>query len=518
MSDYLSLLVQKILQAPVYKAAEISPLELAPNISEKLGNDIRLKREDLQRVTSFKIRGAYNCMANLDVASKEKGVITASAGNHAQGIAYSSKLLEIKSKIVMPITTPSIKVDAVKKFGGSWAEVLLVGENFDQAKSFAINLSQQEYITYVPPFDHIDVIAGQGTVGKEVFEQWQHIDYIFVPVGGGGLIAGIAAYLSYVAPEVQVIGVEHEESACLTEAIRQGKRVILPHVGLFCDGVAVSQIGEITFNILNSQKPSHTAKLLEEVVTCSNDEVCAAVKDIYDENRSIVEPSGALALAGLKKYLEINSLKNKKCVAVVSGSNMDFDTLRYISERNEIGEKKEAIFAVKIPEQKGAFLNFCRSLEGRRITEFNYRFNPFTIDSAAVFVGIGLKEGKIEHQLIIEKLNKLNYQIFDLTDDEIAKNHIRHLIGGHLTEYDELLFSITFPERPNALLSFLEKLGNQFNISLFHYRNHGAAEGRVIIGFQENETRLIAIMQALNMIGYDYQDITNNIGYQIFLG
>lgn len=518
----LSSLVRKILQASVYDVAVITELEQANKLSARFHNDIRFKREDTQPVLSFKLRGAYNCMDKLTEADKQKGVICASAGNHAQGVAYSANHMQVKAVIVMPETTPDIKVNAVKKFGGQWAEVVLFGDNFELAKQHAIELSQQQNLTYVPPFDNMDVIAGQGTIGKEIYEQWQQVDYVFVATGGGGLVAGVAAYFGDIAPHVKVVAVEAAESACLQLALQAGKREILPQVGLFNDGVAVAQIGELPFEVVQLQKSDASGILIEpQVVTCTNDEVCAAVKDVFEENRCIVEPSGALAIAGMKNYLSQHQVRGKNCVAIVCGANMNFDRLRYIAERTEIGENKEAIFAVNLPERTGAFLEFCRSLEGRSITEFNYRVRckhtPESLDPASIFVGIALKEGQQERALLAKQFQQHNYQAFDLTDDEIAKTHIRYLIGGHAGIEDEQLFRVVFPERPNALLNFLETLGQDFNITLFHYRNHGAAEGRVLVGLQASNDRSRKIQDALNDIGYTCEPITDNKGYQMFL-
>lgn len=508
----LSRLVRKILQATVYDVAIESPLDAAPRISERVNNNIRFKREDLQPVFSFKLRGAYNRISQLSTEQLSKGVICASAGNHAQGVAYSGQKLGIDTIIVMPGTTPDIKVNAVKRLGG---KVVLHGDSFDVANQYAIQRAAQDGLTFIPPYDDEIVIAGQGTIGLEILKQWRNVDYVFVAVGGGGLISGVAAYLGDVAPHVKVIGVEAEDAACLKVALESNQRIKLPQVGLFADGTAVAQIGELPFDIVRLQKSDHSGPIVDpEVVTCTTDEICAAIKDVFEENRSIVEPSGALALAGLKKYVAEHQLEGKNMVSIVCGANMNFDRLRYIAERTELGEKREAIFAVTIPEKTGAFLDFCRALQGRGITEFNYRHNGSAI--AQVFVGISLKNGAIEHQEIFNKLST-DYQVVDLTDDEIAKLHIRHLIGGHAHLDDEHLFRVEFPERPGALLTFLEKLGQQFNISLFHYRNHGAAEGRVLMGLQQGKHAYQDMINELDNIGYPYQQISNNAGYQLFL-
>ncbi|MFA9485527.1 MULTISPECIES: threonine ammonia-lyase, biosynthetic [unclassified Moraxella] len=510
LSDY----VRAIITATVYDVAVRTPLEKAEKLSTRFGNNIRLKREDLQPVFSFKLRGAYNRISQLSDEQKVKGIICASAGNHAQGVAYSANRLKLNNLIVMPKTTPDIKVQAVKAFGGN---VYLHGDSFDEANRFAMDKANTDGMTYIAPYDDELVIAGQGTVALELSQDWREMEYVFVPVGGGGLVAGVAAFLGEVAPHVKVIAVESEGSACLKVALADGERTRLPQVSLFADGVAVAQIGQIPFDVVNLTKSNGQGKVVDDVITCNNDEICASIKDIFEENRHIVEPSGALALAGLKKYAKEHNLAGKNCVAIISGANMNFDRLRYIAERTEIGENKEAIFAVRLPEQTGAFLDFCRVLEGRNITEFNYRLDATNPAVAQVFVGIGLKEGQAERTTLMRIFDKDNYEAYDLTDDEVAKTHIRYLIGGHGRLTDERLFRIMFPERPGALLNFLEKLGQDFNITLFHYRNHGAAEGRVLVGLQASKNSLRHIVDALTEIGYECEDLTNNIGYGVFL-
>ena len=515
----LSRLVRQILQATVYDVAIETPLEAAPRISEKLNNNIRFKREDLQPVFSFKLRGAYNRISQLSKLQLERGVITASAGNHAQGVALSGQKLGITAIIVMPKTTPDIKVQAVKRLGG---QVVLHGDSFDVANKYAIQRAKDEGLTFIPPYDDELVMAGQGTIANEILRQWRDVEYVFVAVGGGGLIAGVAAYLGDVAPHVKVIPVEYDESACLKAAFEANERVILPSVGLFADGTAVAQIGEKPFEVIQLQKSDNSGPIVErEVILVNTDEICAAIKDTYDECRSIVEPSGAMALAGIKKYVEQHGLEHKNMVSIVCGANMNFDRLRYIAERTELGERKEAIFAVTIPEEKGSFLNFCRALQGRNITEFNYRADskksPDSMEPAAIFVGIALKEGDKERQTIRTQLAADGYTAHDLTDDDVAKSHIRHLIGGHAHVENEQLLQVTFPERPGALLTFLEKLGDDFNITLFHYRNHGAAEGRVLVGLQASEGNSRQLQDALLDIGYDCNMLNDNIGYQLFL-
>lgn len=503
-----------ILQATVYDVAHTTPLDKAHKLSTRLGCDIRLKREDLQPVFSFKLRGAYNKISQLSDDEKSKGVICASAGNHAQGVAFSAHKLGLKNLIVMPKTTPDIKVQAVKALGG---QVLLHGDSFDDANRFAQTLAQQDGMTYIAPYDDPLVIAGQGTVGLELVQQWRAVEYVFVATGGGGLLAGVAAYLGAVAPHIKVVAVEPDGASCLKVALDNGKPVKLPQVSLFADGVAVAQIGTKPFEIINLTKSNGLGKLIEnEVVTCTNDEICAAIKDIFEENRAIVETAGALAVAGMKKFIKTHKLQNKNCIAIISGANINFDRLRYVAERTEIGENKEAIFAVKLPEQTGAFLDFCRVLQGRNITEFNYRLDATNPSTAQVFVGVALKEGQNERATIAKRLGEGGYEAYDLTDDETAKTHIRYLIGGHGRLADEKLFRVMFPERPNALLDFLEKLGQDFNISLFHYRNHGAAEGRVLVGLQASGSSG-QIVDALTHIGYECEDLSDNLGYQVFL-
>ncbi|PVZ84037.1 threonine ammonia-lyase, biosynthetic [Serratia sp. S1B] len=507
-------LVRQILQATVYDVAIESPLEAAPRISQKLNNNIRLKREDLQPVFSFKLRGAYNRISQLPKEQLQRGVITASAGNHAQGVALSGAKLGIPAIIVMPQTTPDIKVQAVKRLGG---QVVLHGDAFDAANKYAQQRAQEEGLTFIPPYDDELVIAGQGTIANEIHRQWREVDYIFVAVGGGGLISGIAAYFGEVAPHVKVVGVEYDESACLKAALAANERVVLPQVGLFADGTAVAQIGALPFDILRMEKSDGSGKIIEpEVITVNTDEICAAIKDTYDETRSIVEPSGAMALAAIKKFVAETNIQGKNMVSIVCGANMNFDRLRYIAERTELGEHREAIYAVTIPEEKGSFLNFCRALQGRNITEFNYRCNDE--HSAQVFVGISLKGGQAERKEIFESL-KASYDVDDLSDDEVAKLHIRYLIGGHASINNERLFRVEFPERPGALLTFLERLGPNHNITLFHYRNHGAAEGRVLVGLQATDAdeQPDVLIETLEKITYPYEEISQNLGYKRFL-
>ncbi len=500
--------VKKILRARVYDVAIETPIDEAQQLSKRFDNRILLKREDLQPVFSFKLRGAYNKVAQLTPEQLARGVICASAGNHAQGLALAAAKLGIKATIVMPKTTPHIKVDAVRSRG---AKVILHGDTYDEASQHAQQLVEEKQLTYIHPFDDPDVIAGQGTVGMEILRQHTGpLDAVFVPVGGGGLCAGVAAFVKYVRPDIKVFAVEADDAACLKAAMDAGKRVTLPHVGLFADGAAVARIGKETFKILR--------KTIDGVITVTTDEICAAIKDIFDDTRSIAEPAGALALAGLKKYIETHNVKDQTLLAIDSGANTNFDRLRYISERTEIGEQREAILTVTIPEKPGAFKTFCSALGKRNITEFNYRFADR--QSAQIFVGMQVAPGGGDRIELIEELRAKNYAALDLTDNEMAKLHIRHMVGGHAPACvdDEVLYRFEFPERPGALLNFLTHLGARWNISMFHYRNHGAAYGRVLVGMQVPGSEHKALQQFLQELSYPYQCETENPAYQLFLG
>ncbi len=498
--------VKKILRSRVYDLAVESPLDEARTLSRRLKNRVLLKREDLQPVFSFKLRGAYNKIAHLTPEQQQKGVICASAGNHAQGVAMSARELGIKGVIVMPQTTPDIKVNAVKSMGG---QAVLAGDSYDEAYAHAVKLAEEKGYTFVHPYDDVDVIAGQGTVAMEILRQCTgDIDAIFVPVGGGGLAAGVAAYVKYVRPEVKVIAVEPEDAACLAAAMKAKKRVTLEHVGLFADGVAVAQIGAETWKVLKEH--------VDEVITASTDEICAAIKDIFDDTRSIAEPAGALALAGLKKYVAREKCEGRTLIAIDSGANMNFDRLRHISERTEIGEKREGVFAVTLPEKAGAFKAFCQTLGKRNITEFNYRYADAR--DAHVFVGLQLRNGDEERRDLKALLDKKGYAALDLSDDEMAKLHIRHLVGGHAGISDERLFRFEFPERPGALMNFLTRIDASWNISLFHYRNHGAAYGRVLVGLQLGDRPHKELLESLKAVGYPFQEETDNPAYKLFLG
>lgn len=505
-SPLLQSYVKKILRARVYDVAIESPLDEARSLSRRLKNKVLLKREDLQPVFSFKLRGAYNKIAHLSPEQQQKGVICASAGNHAQGVALAARELGIKGVIVMPQTTPDIKVNAVKSMGG---QVVLAGDSYDEAFAHASKLAEEKAYTYVHAYDDPDVIAGQGTVAMEILRQHNGpIDAIFVPVGGGGLAAGVAAYVKYVRPEIKVIAVEPEDAACLAAAIKAKKRATLDHVGLFADGVAVAQIGAETWKVLKDH--------IDEVITISTDEMCAAIKDIFDDTRSIAEPAGALALAGLKKYVAREKCEGRTLIAIDSGANMNFDRLRHISERTEIGEKREGVFAVTLPEKAGAFKAFCQTLGKRNITEFNYRYAD--AKDAHVFVGLQLRGGDEERHDIKTLLDKKGYAALDLSDDEMAKLHIRHLVGGHAGLKDERLFRFEFPERPGALMNFLTRIEARWNISLFHYRNHGAAYGRVLVGLQLGGRSHKELLESLKAVGYPFQEESDNPAYKLFLG
>ena len=500
--------IKKILNARVYSAARETPLEPARNLSQRLHNTVLIKREDLQPVFSFKIRGAYNRIANLSKTERTRGIICASAGNHAQGVAYSAQLLHIQAIIVMPKTTPAIKVDAVRSHGGKYVKVVLHGDAFDEAAAHSRKLMQKKGLTYIHPYDDPDTIAGQGTIAREIVHQCSRaMDAIFVPVGGGGLIAGIAAYIKYLQPATKVIGVEFEESACLQAALKAGKRVVLSQVGIFADGVAVAQIGAYPWEICQNS--------VDEVITVNADEICGAVKDMFDDTRSVSEPAGALALAGLKKYVHTNNTTGETYVAIASGANMNFDRLRYVAEQAEVGEEREALLAVTIPERPGAFLAFCKLIDGRSVTEFNYRYDDAR--DANIFVGLQIQDRDECHQLITT-LQSAGYAVLDLTDNQIAKSHIRHMVGGRSHHAaDEILYSFVFPERPGALLTFLKRIGQRWNISLFHYRNHGAAYGRVLCGFQVPYSEGHQFRTKLDALGYTYQDESHNPVYRLFL-
>lgn len=501
-TDYL----QRIRDARVYDVASATPLELANNLSERLGNRILLKREDLQPVFSFKLRGAYNKLTTLPEQTLQAGIICSSAGNHAQGVALAAKRKEIRAVIVMPVTTPSIKVEAVKSLGG---EVILHGDTYDDAYAHARQLEKEQQLTFIHPFDDPDVIAGQGTIGMEILEQTNtRISAVFVPVGGGGLISGIAAYIKAVDPGIQVIGVEPDDSAAMRESLAAGKPVVLDHVGIFADGVAVRRVGDETFRLCR--------ELVDDIVTVDTDQICAGIRDIFEDTRSIVEPAGALAVAGAKKYLADSGIQNETFVAINSGANVNFDRLRHIAERAAVGEQREMLLAVEIPEQKGSFRNFCEAIGRRSITEFNYRYSNSI--KAHIFVGVELHHGYAERQELIDKLSSLGYPLEDLSDNEVAKLHIRHMVGGPATGIEnERLFRFEFPERPGALLDFLQAVGTDWNISLFHYRNHGSDYGRILAGIQVPPQEADELESHLSKLGYAHWEESDNPAYAMFL-
>lgn len=497
---------KRVEQASVYDVAVKTPLERAAGLSKRLNNEVWIKREDLQPVYSFKLRGAYNKIAHLSDAEKEKGVITASAGNHAQGVALAANRLGLKALIFMPKTTPDIKVSSVQDLG---AEIELVGNAYDDAYEHAMDRAKTSGMTFIHPYDDPDVIAGQGTVAKEIIEQLaSKPDIVFVPVGGGGLIAGVSAYLKSIDPEIRIVGVEPDDAPCMYEALKAGKRVVLDQVGIFADGVAVKQVGEEPFRVAQT--------CVDDMVLVSTDEICAAIKDIFDDTRSITEPAGALAVAGMKKYVEDKKINNQRLVAIDSGANINFDRLRHVAERSELGEHREALFAVTIPEEIGSFKKFCELIGMRGMTEFNYRYADAKI--AHIFVGVQLRNGLDEKNELLKSLRDHHYVVEDMTDNEMAKLHVRYMVGGHGNGVEnERLFRFEFPERPGALLRFLNYMGERWNISLFHYRNHGAAYGRVLAGIQVPKEDNDELQTFLQNLGYSWWEETNNPAYRMFL-
>jgi threonine dehydratase len=498
-------MLRLILTSRVYDVAQETPLDPAPRLSRRLANEILLKREDLQPIFSYKLRGAYNKIAHLTPEERARGVIAASAGNHAQGVAFAARHLGLNALIVMPQTTPEIKIDAVRDMG---AEVVLAGDSYADAQVRCHELAVERGLTFVHPFDDPLVIAGQGTVGDEILRhRLGDVSAIFVPVGGGGLIAGIGSYVKALRPSVQVIGVEPVGADAMYQSIAAGRRVALDSVDIFADGVAVREVGAITFPIVQAT--------VDEIVRVSNDEICAAIKDIFDDTRSIMEPAGALAVAGLRRWIEGSGVTGARFAAVLSGANMNFDRLRFVAERAELGDAREAIFGVTIPERPGAFRAFCATIGRRVVTEFNYRLSGR--DVAHIFVGIATRSRQDAADLAAT-LNAGGYATVDLTDNETAKLHVRHMVGGRsLDVTDEQLCRFEFPERPGALMAFLDKLGGRWNISLFHYRNHGADFGRVLAGFEVPEAEMPAFEAFLEALGYRYQRENINTAYDLFL-
>jgi threonine dehydratase len=498
--DYL----ERILKARVYDVAQESPLELAPALSKRIGNRLLLKREDLQPVFSFKLRGAYNKMAGLPAARLAKGVIAASAGNHAQGVALSAKRLGCRAIIVMPITTPRIKVNAVAALG---AQVVLHGDSYDDAYAHAKKLGAKRSLTFVHPYNDPDVIAGQGTIGVEILRQHaKPIDAIFVPVGGGGLISGIAAYVKRINPKVRIVGVEPVDADAMTRSLKAGKRVRLEQVGLFADGVAVKEVGDETFRLCR--------KLVDEMLLVDTDEMCAAIKDVFEDTRVVLEPAGALAVAGAKAWVERHGGRGRTLVAVTSGANTNFDRLRFIAEEAELGEQREAILAVTIPERPGSFKRFCATLGARNVTEFNYRIAASA--DAHIFVGVET-HGAQETGKLVRNLRRQGLKTLDLSGNEMAKWHVRHMVGGRAPAKNELLYRFEFPERPGALMRFLSSMRSDWNISLFHYRNHGADYGRVLVGIQVPRDEMGEFRSFLRNLGYPWADETRNPAYRLFL-
>lgn len=502
LCDYLQL----ILTARVYDVAQETPLEVAPNLSARLNNKLLLKREDMQSVFSFKLRGAYNKMAKLPPDQLAQGVIAASAGNHAQGVALGARQLGTRAMIVMPVTTPQVKVDAVKARGG---EVILHGDTYDDAYAYARQLEEEKGLTFIHPFNDPDVIAGQGTIGMEILRQWQQpIHAIFVAIGGGGLISGIAAYVKRIRPEIKIIGVEPVDADAMAQSLKAGHRVRLPQVGLFADGVAVREVGEETFRLCQ--------QYVDEIILVDTDDTCAAIKDVFEDTRSILEPAGALAIAGAKAYVEREQIHDQTLVAVACGANMNFDRLRFVAERAELGERREAIFAVTIPETPGSLRKFCECMGKRSLTEFNYRIADR--QEAHIFVGVQI-ENRADAARMVESFEQCGFKTIDLTDDELTKLHLRHMVGGHSAlAHDELLYRFEFPERPGALMKFVSCMSPDWNISLFHYRNNGADYGRIVVGMQVPPHEMAEWQSFLDTLGYRYWDESQNPAYKLFLG
>ncbi|GAA6623894.1 threonine ammonia-lyase, biosynthetic [Scytonema sp. NUACC26] len=502
LCDYLQL----ILTARVYDVAQETPLEYAPNLSARLNNKVLLKREDMQSVFSFKLRGAYNKMANLPPDMLAQGVIAASAGNHAQGVALGARRLDTRAIIVMPVTTPQVKVDAVKARGG---EVVLYGDTYDDAYAFARQLETEKGLTFIHPFDDPYVIAGQGTIGMEILRQCQQpIHAIFVAIGGGGLISGIAAYVKRIRPEIKIVGVEPVDADAMHQSLKAGYRVRLPQVGLFADGVAVRHVGEETFSLCQ--------QYVDDIILVDTDDTCAAIKDVFEDTRSILEPAGALAIAAAKAYVEREQIQGQTLIPVACGANMNFDRLRFVAERAELGERREAIFAVTIPEERGSLRKFCECIGRRNLTEFNYRIADDK--EAHIFVGVQI-ENRADAAKMLTTFNGCGFKTFDLTDDELTKLHLRHMVGGRSSlAQNELLYRFEFPERPGALMKFVSSMSPDWNISLFHYRNNGADYGRIVVGMQVPPHEMEEWQAFLDSLGYRYWDESQNPAYKLFLG
>jgi threonine dehydratase len=500
-------LLRRTLAARVYEVARETPLEPAELLSARLGNRVLLKREDLQPVFSFKLRGAYNRMAALGAAERANGVIAASAGNHAQGVALAAAKLGIRAVIVMPVTAPQVKVDAVRRFGGDFVDVLLTGDSYSDAQAAAAHLQAERSLVFVHPFDDLDVIAGQATVGMELLRQCPAPDAVFVPVGGGGLLAGVASYIKTLAPQTKVIGVQADDSDAMARSLEHGTRVALDEVGLFADGTAVKQVGALTYALCRRH--------VDDVLRVDGDALCAAIRDVYQETRSVPEPSGALALAGLKQYAATHRLQGTTLAAIVSGANMNFERLRFVAERAEAGEQREALFAVTIPEERGSFRRFCAALGRHNITEFNYRIGDAR--QAHIFVGVQTA-GRDERAALAAAFRAQGFAVLDLSDDELAKLHLRHMVGGRSPlAQDERLYRFDFPERPGALPDFLARLHPDWNISLFHYRNHGADHGRILVGIQAPADEQPALRRFLETLGYPHCDESDNAAYRLLL-
>ncbi len=510
MNDYF----EKILQAEVYEVAKKTPLEKAKNLSNTLNNEVFLKREDLQDVFSFKIRGAYNKMSKLSKSQLTQGVITSSAGNHAQGVALSALKLNCQATILMPITTPLVKINAVKNLR---AKVILFGDNYDETYKEALRISQERNLCFIHPFDDPDVIAGQGTIAIELEQQLKEKPYaIYIAVGGGGLISGISLYIKKIWPEVKIIGVEPEDADAMTKSLEESKIVELSSVGQFADGVAVKKIGKNTFDI--------GRKYIDKMIRVNTDEICAAIKDVFEDTRSILEPAGALSIAGMKKDILNSNHSNKKMVAIACGANMNFERLRFVAERAELGECKEVMMAVEIPEKAGSLIDFCSLLNNRNLTEFSYRMSNSI--NAQIFVGIEVN-GLIDKENLINIFKKSNYPFIDISNDELSKNHLRHMVGGRLPQkitepaksnHVELLYRFEFPERPGALINFLKKMKSNWSISIFHYRNHGADVGKIVIGVLIDKNEINDWGKFVELLGYKYWEETNNQTYKLFLG